>query len=43
MIQYFSQTLGTLYSVNDKDLKVNWFSNFNQSLDLVPSNLFFEI
>ena len=38
---FFINTYGTLYSINSKNLKVNWFLNLNQSIDLNPSNLFF--
>ncbi len=38
---FFINTYGTLYSINSKNLRVNWFLNLNQSIDLNPSNLFF--
>ena len=38
---FFINTYGTLYSINRNNLKVNWFLNLNQSIDLNPSNLFF--
>ena len=38
---FFLNSFGSLYSIDLETLKVNWFNNFNQSLDLLPSNLFF--
>ena len=38
---FFLNTYGSLYSISQNDLKINWFSNFNQSLDMNPGNLFF--
>ena len=37
---YFLNTYGSLYSINNKNMKINWVFNLNQSLDLKPSNLF---
>ena len=37
----FLNTYGSLYSFNKESLRINWFINLNQSLDLNPSNLFF--
>lgn len=37
---FFLNTYGSLYSVNLRSMKLKWFTNFNQSLDLNPSNLF---
>ncbi len=37
---FFLNTFGSLYSVNLKTLSINWFNNFNKSIDLLPSNLF---
>jgi outer membrane protein assembly factor BamB len=37
---FFLNTYGTLYSINANTLKINWFINLNQTLDLTPSNLF---
>ena len=37
---YFLNTYGSLYSLDNKKMKINWFLNLNQSLDLNPSNLF---
>ncbi len=36
----FLNTYGSLYSIDNTDMKINWFVNLNQSLDLNPSNLF---
>ena len=37
---FFLNTFGTLYSINKKSLRLNWFVNLNQTLDLRPSNTF---
>ena len=37
----FLNTYGSLYSFDKESLRINWFINLNQSLDLNPSNLFF--
>ena len=37
---YFLNTYGSLYSLDSKKMRINWFLNLNQSLDLSPSNLF---
>ncbi len=37
----FLNTYGSLYSINLKDMRINWFLNLNQTFDLNPSNLFF--
>ena len=37
---FFLNTFGSLYAVDNKNMKINWFINLNQSLDLNPSNLF---
>ena len=37
---FFLNTFGTLYSINKKSLRLNWFINLNQTLDLRPSNAF---
>ncbi len=39
-IFFFLNTFGTLYSINRKSLRLNWFVNLNQTLDLRPSNIF---
>ncbi|MDC0619270.1 hypothetical protein OAO89_03020, partial [Pelagibacteraceae bacterium] len=36
----FLNTYGSLYSINNKNMKINWFLNLNRSLNLNPSNLF---
>ena len=36
----FLNTYGSLYSINIENMKINWFINLNQSLDINPSNLF---
>tara|TARA_B100000767_G_C19771557_1_gene540333 strand:- start:2963 stop:4288 length:1326 start_codon:yes stop_codon:yes gene_type:complete len=36
----FLNTYGSLYSINNETLRINWFLNLNQSLNLNPSNLF---
>ena len=37
----YLNTFGSLYSINSQNLKINWFANFKQSLDLNPTNLFY--
>ena len=37
---FYLNTYGSLYSI-DRNQKVNWFVNLNQSLDLNPNNLFY--
>ncbi len=37
----FLNTFGTLYSISKKSLRMNWFINLNQTLDLRPINSFF--
>ena len=36
----FLNSYGSLYSINNDLIKINWFVNLNQTLDLNPSNLF---
>lgn len=36
----FLNTYGSLYSFNINLMKINWFINLNQSLDINPNNLF---
>ena len=36
----FLNTYGSLYSIDVKTMKINWFINLNQSIDINPSNLF---
>tara|TARA_B100000941_G_scaffold123587_1_gene87305 strand:- start:1616 stop:2941 length:1326 start_codon:yes stop_codon:yes gene_type:complete len=38
---FFLNTYGSLYSINLKSKRVNWFLNLNQSLDVNPSNIFY--
>ena len=38
---FFLNSYGSLYSFNIETMKVNWFLNLNQTLELNPSNLFF--
>ena len=38
---FFLNTYGSLYSIDIASMKINWFLNLNQSLDINPSNLFF--
>jgi hypothetical protein len=37
---FFLNTYGSLYSIEKKNMKINWFINLNQSIDLNPNNLF---
>ncbi len=37
---FYLNTYGSLYSI-DRNQKINWFVNLNQSLDLNPNNLFY--
>ncbi len=37
---FFLNTYGSLYSVDIKSKRINWFINLNQSLDVNPSNMF---
>ena len=38
---FFLNTYGSLYSIRNNDMKINWFINLNQSNDINPSNLFY--
>lgn len=38
---YFLNTYGSLYSIDHKNLRINWFRNLNQSTNLNPNNIFF--
>jgi hypothetical protein len=40
-ITLFLNTYGSLYAINNETMKILWFLNLNQSLDLNPSNLFY--
>ena len=37
---FFLNTFGSLYSIDNKKMQINWFLNFNQSSNISPSNLF---
>ena len=37
----YLNTFGSLYSINNQNSKINWFSNFKESLDLNSTNLFY--
>lgn len=37
---FFLNTYGSIYSVDIEQMKINWFLNLNQSLDINPSSLF---
>jgi len=37
---FFLNTYGSLYSIDIKTMKINWFVNLNQSIDMNASNLF---
>tara|TARA_B100001093_G_scaffold373170_1_gene358171 strand:- start:867 stop:2192 length:1326 start_codon:yes stop_codon:yes gene_type:complete len=37
---YFLNTYGSLYSIDNKTMNINWVFNLNQSFDLNPSSLF---
>ena len=37
---FFLNTYGSLYSVDIKSKRINWFINLNQSLDVNPNNMF---
>ena len=37
---FFLNTYGSLYAINLKSMKILWFLNLNQSLDINPSSLF---
>jgi len=39
-ISFFLNTYGSLYAINNEDMRIVWFLNLNQTLDLNPSNLF---
>lgn len=38
---FFLNSFGSLYSINNESLEINWFINLNKSMDLNPSNIFF--
>lgn len=37
---FFLNTYGSLYGLDLIDMKINWFINLNQSIDINPANLF---
>ena len=37
---FFINTYGSIYSINKKNMRIKWFMNLNQSLELNASNLF---
>lgn len=37
---FFLNTFGSLYSINNKKMQINWFINLNESSNLDPSDLF---
>jgi hypothetical protein len=37
---FYLNTYGSLYSINQKNLSIDWFINLNQSKDINPNNLF---
>ena len=37
---FFLNTYGSLYAIDNKSMRIIWFINLNQSIDLNPSNLF---
>ena len=37
---FFLNTYGSLYSIDNKTMRIKWFVNLNRSLNLNPSNLF---
>ena len=38
---FFLNTYGSLYSINSRTMRINWFVNLNENLDLNLSNIFF--
>ena len=40
-ISFFLNTYGSLYAINNEDMRIVWFLNLNQTLDLNPGNLFY--
>ena len=38
---FFINTFGSLYALNNENMRIIWFVNLNQSIDLNPSNVFF--
>tara|TARA_E500000178_G_scaffold185920_1_gene184136 strand:+ start:2468 stop:3790 length:1323 start_codon:yes stop_codon:yes gene_type:complete len=40
-LTFFINTFGSLYAINNKNMRIIWFINLNQSIDLNPSNIFY--
>ena len=38
---FYLNTFGTIYALDRQSLKINWFLNMNQSLDMNLNNLFY--
>ena len=38
---FFLNTFGSIYSIDKKNLQVNWFSNLKETFDISPTSLFF--
>ena len=38
---FFLNTYGSIYSINPKTMRLEWFKNLNQTRDINPGNLFF--
>ena len=38
---FFLNSFGSLYSINLNKLSINWFNNYNQTLNISPANIFF--
>ena len=36
----FLNTYGSLYSLNTENMRINWFTNLNPSIDINPTNIF---
>ena len=37
---FFLNTFGSLYSIDNRSMRINWFINLNQASDINPTNLF---
>ena len=37
---FFLNTYGSLYSIDNERMRINWFLNLNRSIDINPTNLF---
>ena len=40
-LTFFINTFGSLYAINNKNMRIIWFVNLNQSINLNPSNIFY--